>query len=731
MDGSTHKIAVAAVSSNGTVCIWEGTVTSFGSPVCSGSNLAVSSASDIQGTLGNGLPWFAFKRSDGHLGRVRRGTSPSNYIFVDLGLPPGHSSIKPSVAAWTSLVDTARVEAAVIGSTGQLFVARVAPSGVAGGVTWVTVPTIPGGQTGSGSRTALAVTPYRANCFMSCQDYVLLYLRSTNDRLYRRRSNTIGDLGSGAWLSSGIGTAAMPPQESWLGNGGAASLPAFFGDTTPVLFGVGGLLAFLAAGTTLQEVHDAGFRDHLRYMGVEVALGSNPLASLWAAESAVGLDSIAAVAGGVRRNHPPPWNVVITQSLSGGDLWTNDLIVPAASSWGGGSLPASLSDPYVFHDRSTSNFHLSVFEAAIQDHNNGTCSLVAPEEMRIIYRRGTFANLNDTTIDGTTVHLVNETGIINPDTMPPIGVGVDHGTMAVSEGNPPTTHMTWFELDPRGDGLSRKLFHWFWDPVNGAGRVEIQSASMVAQAAGVFVDASQTPYAWTGTGHPQICKLAMRGGCIEFGRVGGATLTPPSRSPLITFPSTDPGDEKDQADGCGGNRCVTVEEPFDIVPDPTVAGRIWAAYAGDDPATTGKSSVYVTWHDEACPLDQCWSSAARINTRPIGDERHYVDASLTVTPDATLIVFFSAVESHETTQAEQFVAWSTNAGASWTQHQINESWDPDDLGYHCLRKKFFLGEYRDGAVVGNRAINFVHYSPAGIPSVQRRILSSRWLIYQF
>ncbi len=151
-------------------------------------------------------------------------------------------------------------------------------------------------------------------------------------------------------------------------------------------------------------------------------------------------------------------------------------------------------------------------------------------------------------------------------------------------------------------------------------------------------------------------------------------------------------------------------------------------YQGRDPSVS-RSSVYFTWHSESSADLAIWSTPVRIHGRDAMDEREYVDPELTVSHDGTIVVTYSRADNPENGVIEQYVAWSTDQGGTWSDTLLPTSWRPEDLPFHCERQKYFMGEYHIPDHVADRAYHLLHRSDATLgTTVLAGLWSSRWSV---
>ena len=501
------------------------------------------------------------------------------------------------------------------------------------------------------------------------------------------------------------GTVARPPDENWLGTGVAYSA----GPDSPRVWGTAGISSLFAAHTSLQEFTEVEFRDRIRYRGTsnaEIVLGSESSGGTTvyhpANEGQVSAGRASVFAAAIRRNDPPPWQVVLADSVDGADAWSLDNVVSTADGWES-LVPASLS--YSHRGRGARRCRaLRGSRGSDKQDTAPGCFIVPSEHHRIIYRRGENASkmASQTKLDGVSVFVVGEAFLL------------DHPGLSLTyEESDTTAHVVYWNIS------ESQAVHWYHNASVGTGDVSL--GALPPGPAGVFTDAGNHAYAWTGLTQPWLCRLQPFGGC-EPTAVGQIMPSPTAISKDISFPASGPSDPTAT---CGGERCFETEQPFGFAAHPSIPDRLFAVYQGKDPDNPDRSSVFFMWHPEGTSLNN-WipTPALRVNPRAAGDDREYIDPEVSVTRDGTIIATYSAADNPELDDVQQYVAWSTDGGTSFSTPSpalLPTAWDPNDLPFHCLRGggdgRYFLGEYHIPTQLGARAYHFVHRSiPRGTPS---------------
>ncbi|MEZ4222835.1 MAG: hypothetical protein R3B13_17975 [Polyangiaceae bacterium] len=696
-ESGTQRVGVAAVSTDGRLCTWRGDTAGFSAPVCTSASWAKTTDVDVVGTVVNGAPLFAYRHAGGGIA-VTRPFLTSWYSSL-LGAP-ADAPVRPSLALHPRIGTTNQAELLVIGNSGQLHAARFVAT--SNSETWTALPTLPAGAQPTSEPNALAATSYTQFSWPSSSTiHNAIYVASTSRRLYRAYSDSAGNVSG--WTAGSAGYAASPPDEAWYGNG-VAYASGLFSFSSPTLFGTGGTYALIAARYTTQQFLEPSFRDHIHFSHVDhdIVLGSVPGGTQPANESTASLRSVVGISSAIRRNSDGrPWEVAVSDSFTGGHDWSNDFVVRTAAGWPNPSALAGATDPFTAID-SSGRFHLLTLEVPLTYPVATDPFCEAPGTRRMVYRNGSSASqLANTTAIGTRLRIVDEGNL-------------DHGNLAVTEDAAGTTaHAVYWNI-----GLA-SVMHWWRTPAGVENMVSL-SPTLPQGPAGVFAGAGNELFAYRFTGMGgavTLCRLGTSGACDGSAFVVGAGTSPSPIFPDISFGPAAPLDPKAT---CGGRRCFDTAQPYGFATHPLIPRQIYTVFQGADPA--GGASVYFQKNDGSSL--GVWSTPIRVHARGFGDTTHFVDPSITVDKEGTLVVTYTRADT-SATSFSQYAAYSTDGGTSWSVLRLPVTWRPDDLPFHCKRKKFFPGEYREGATVGNRAFQHLHRSSGG-NTVLTSYWASRW-----
>lgn len=522
-------------------------------------------------------------------------------------------------------------------------------------------------------------------CFFGCSSSTDIYLSTTNGALQRIVRSQTGTWGS--WLSP-----VTPDPEDWLGTGAVGISSSLFSSQT---------IAFGAAGTypywgTLREMQTPSgtLRDHIRPIHTSTPMLGHIGSSTEPATESVAIASrIVAMATAIRRDAPPPWKVSMSMSYNNGYGFSDDYVVLPTLGSG-----FSLTDPYM-DVGSGSTFHHVSLEVEIT--GGATSCATTAANRRIVYRRGTSAGTISalTPASGNLIVLADE-----PD--------IDHGGLAVTEeASGDIANVVWWRP---GTGIR-------YSTVDASGSVSGPTlvTGLPGRPPGIMSDAAEHAYAFsfpTSPGYPTICRVRPAGICALMSVGTGPFVFQPN---LYFGPTTTSGL------GCGGGNgqsCFDTRQPFGLVPDVAVAGRIHAVYQAN---VGGRMRIYYL-HSTSSIAG--WSTPIPIDSSP-ESKVDYFDPSLTMDEDGTLVATFLGLDSAGDVNpiGHSYVSYSTDFGATWSPRIRVSGWSPADLPFHCSRKRFFIGEYREGNALGRRAFIGVPQSSGGNVTLNAAWFS-RWSI---
>lgn len=685
VDGSTHRYAVAAVATNGSVCVWNGTsaagITS--TPQCSSPGDASTSSIDIDGAAGT-YPIFVYRCSGQQLCRMRGSSSGSSWYQANLGVPGGTSAIRSSVFIVPSIVSPTAgyLDVGVITTNNRLWLGRLTSSQTSS-PTWSQAPVVP--ATPRTDATAMeAGNSYF--CLFGCSSSTEIYLSTTNGALQRITRSDTGTWAS--WLAP-----VTPEPEDWLGTGAVGV--AFYGlGSSTFAFGVGGTYPYRG---TLQEMPGPSgtLRDHIRPIHTMTnMLGHTPSGTEPATESVAVASRITALATAIRRDAPPPWKVSISQSYNNGYGFSDDYVV--APTLGSGF---SLTDPYLDVSSSGRFHHLSL---EVEVTGSATSCSTTSANRRIVYRNGTSAaGISALTTSSSDLFVVAD------------APSIDHGGLALTEEiSGDVINVVWWNI-PTGV---------LYSTVDASGSVSspVLIVGLPSAPPGVMSDAAEHAYAFsfpTSPGAPTICRIRPAGICGLVSTGSG----PPVFQPNLHFgPTTTAGL------GCGGGNgqsCFDTQQPFGLVPDVAVPGRIHAVYQAN---VGGRMRIYYLRSTSSI---QGWTTPVPIDASP-ESKVDYFDPSLTMDRDGTLVATYQSLDSEGDLNPimRVHVSYSTDGGLSWSPRiQVVNLNRPADLPFHCSRRRFFPGEYREGNALGRRAFIGMPQSGGGNMTLDAAWFS-RWSI---
>lgn len=724
-DGSSQRIAVAAGASlsgtAGYICVWEsGDLGASWSQTCSTDRpLPATNPSnhDIVGVnlAGTNVVQFYFRNLFAGLSRVRRTGTNTYSAHEDFSVP---SQIQPSIFAIESQV-SGKIELGIIGSNNTIYTSRILPTDAS--ATWSARAALPGGATPSTSPAALAAAKYHGTDFNN-NPYTRtsLFLLGSNLGLYS--ISTTDD--SGTWGTSWTGPQYSP--SGFVGALGAVTTTTGDALRTVRLFVPAGYPTW-----TLQEYYNLfgvwSFRDHIKVQNDPVGVGNSNLS---VAETSAVADTSLALMTSTDRNYPGSWLVRLRGSSDGANTYdssdsvispfdTGAYLTDSTAGTGGGLL------------------HHTTEEVVF---SNG-CNVGAPVSSdKIVYRRGSsttaVAALNQT---GSNAYLIDS----GPDSF-------DHPWEVVtSDLSGATTHVVYLGFHNSGQHCSSSGSMCYWKLAPG----DVQSGPTLlnqldAKAPRAVRGANGEIYAYSdikSASWTHICTLknAFSGG-VQQGdctTLAGGQNPPPNEGggnyvyvgpPLSPYPI---------GLVCKLTSTDTMYKCFDfygltaLTADPVTNYKVYSAYVvkqGDDGhGFLTSSAIYfsrstggASWGNWTTPIPVTPTNSAV-----------YYDPTITVDTDGTIFVTYSLFSAstynspNETGNATLYMRMSTDGGATWSAPVGWSNWNTSSIQYHCSRGVYFMGEYRSGSVLGNRA--YLPYQYGGSttsPYQYRGHWMSRWTI---
>jgi len=347
-DAGTDRIAVAARSSLGTICMWEGTFTG-GFPTAPTCIADSTSPTDIA-AASNGTPAF-FYGSSSDIVRIRR-TGVNAWSRTLLIGPTGGLASGRSLDVVPSTIVAGSFEIAVNATPARL--GRVSLTGTT--ITWTSAPALPSGLAVTTERDSLSLVRYRPTG--AANDRLALGVtayRGGRSTLLRLNTNTAGTAWNAVWTTSVYAPVEAYPRDelSFFGAAAGAAVASGTG-TEPAFFGAAGAFAFFAYGATAQVYSDAfGWRDYVRpqfvrprvlgYGELDPGSATDVFASV--GETVTVAETISGTATGIRRNSGTPWEVTLSSSTEAGGTWNDEFVVAQLPSLVAGlGVPESLTD---------------------------------------------------------------------------------------------------------------------------------------------------------------------------------------------------------------------------------------------------------------------------------------------------------------------------------------------------------------------------------------------------
>jgi hypothetical protein len=713
-DAGTDRIAVAARSSLGATCMWEGTFTGgFATvPYCITD---ATFPTDVAAAVSAGTPAF-FYGATNDIVRIRR-TGLNLWSRTLLAGPVGGLPAGRSLDVVPSTIGVNLFEIAVNATPPKM--GRVSATGAT--ISWTSAPALPAGLTTATDAIALSLVRYRPGG--TSYDRMAVGVTAYNGAsttLLRLTTNATGTAWNATWTSSAFAATTAYPRDEMSFFGAAASAPVAFGTgTEPAFFGAAGAYAFIAYGATVQAFSDTfGWRDYVRpQYAAPRLLGYGELdpgssTEIWAsiAETVGTAETISGTATGIRRNTGTPWEVTLSATSDGASTWNDEYVMAQLPSLVGGlGVPESLTDPYLAREP---GYGTVVHHLSLQIPLNSSCVEPTLNQRRLVYRTGSataVADMNSTTSPGLTVLATGS---------------LDHGGMAVTEdasGNV-TTH---FAYNDDNMAMVRYIQR------SPAGVLTTTNVpGLLNQRAGISRGVGNRVYAWgfnvSGAGLFTICPVypVFTGTCVtvssgavvpvtpyvRFG-TGSATLGAGMNCPAVGMPAL-------------FYPCFDTAQPA-IVFSKTIIDKVYIAFQGNDVASPGSPSIYYVTGDA---VTGGWTTPLRVHDRPVGSTDYYIDPAVMVDADETVTVVYSAIPYPAVSATGlSRVAMKKSEESVFADTLISRDWYPEDLSIHCARNRYFLGEYIEGDSLGGRSFLTTHeHNPSYSTMQLSGFWASRW-----
>lgn len=755
VDG-VRRLAVAAGCTSqglsGYLCICESdlsTWTCMGSsdrPLPSGN----PSNHDIAGLVTSGSTAsqeFYFQNAFAGLSRARR-VSANNWVAHEEVSAPG--LIGPSIAAIRSQNSfPGKITLGVIAGDNLVHTARIAPTDTA--PTWSTRAALPNGATPFASKTALGAMA----CCGAGSDREQLFVMGSNLGLYYM--STTGT--SGAWPSSWTGPKFSP--SGYVASIGTILPAPAASSYQSRVFGAVGYPTY-----TLQEysVSSGAFRDYIKGQTEPVGVGDSTLS---VAETSSAVDDSLGIMTGIDRNYtgsPNHWRIRLRSSTDGGNTFDpTDTVLTTSGEFD----VAFATDPTT--SVAGGLLHFTSLEVDFDQQN---CHFNANTVgTNITYRRGASASAISGALGTGNAFTLDVDSSVSPEG------GLDHPwTVTTTEDafGQPTAHVVYFSeknttrCGPVGvcywrlapgascttssdcpSGQSCNTNNHRCDSISGPTVVSKFNPNPARAVRG----ANNEVYAFTDdmNGWDNICTLknAFNGGVqdSDCSLMGGNQSPSPNGSPdgrnpylvyvgaaLSSWPSNDKRCDTIPPGGNGTKyKCFGTGALRAVVADPTTPDKVYVAYVV---ATSGtSSSIYFTQSagnancGSSCPFG-AWSVPRNLTT---GGGFNY-DPQITVDSEGTIVVTYSRIYtvSEATSGAANFITLYSRDGVNWNTGVPAVAWNTSSIQYHCHRGNWFVGDYRDGKVFGNRA--YMSYQSGGTlttPYTYRGRWINQWSLTAF
>jgi hypothetical protein len=728
MDGSSRRIAVAGGASQsgnaGYICVWEsGDLGGTWTPTCSTDRpLPASNPSthDIVGVNLSGTTTvaFYFRNLFATLSRVRRTGTNTYTNHEELSVPTG---IQPSIAAIESQV-SGRIELAVAGGDNKLYTARILPTDSA--PSWGARAALPGGATPWNSPAAVSMVKYHGTDANGQNPYTRTTLFVAGNNLGLHVLSTADD--AGTWGTSWIGPHFSP--SGWLGSVGAVTTTTGDPYRLPRLFVAAGYPTY-----TLQEYFNwfgqgYAFRDHIKYQVDPVGVGNSNLS---VAETSAAADTQLGIMSSTDRNYPSPWLVRLRSSTDGAN--TYDLTDSVISPFTGG---AYLTDSTVA--TGGGRLHHTSLEIAF----SSSCTPTATESSnQVIYRRGTSASA---------IAALNHAGadafLIDSSTSSTTSA-LDHPWEVVTnDQSGTTTHVVYYSVVNSNQHCTVAGGFCYWKLAPGdvqSGPVLVNPITSLSDGPARAIRGANNEiygYADVHSGDwTQICTLknAFAPGGVQYADCTKMVNQSPAPAGMSSGPyiyvgpplgTTPPGTKCTMTFNGGKHyKCFDIQAETAVVADPVTPYKVYVAYVVAN-ANTSTSAIYYSRSSGGSSWGT-WTPPVALT--PV-DTYVYYDPMITVDTDGTIFVTYSQitpVSVNESGAATVYVTMSTDGGQTWSSPMAWSNWNTSSIQFHCHRDVYFMGDYRNGTVLGNRA--YLPYQNGGStssPYTYRGHWMSRWTL---
>jgi hypothetical protein len=578
--------------------------------------------------------------------------------------------------------------------------------------TWVTLPALPGGAIPSNANVALSGASHAVNFSTRTQVSVI----SSTLRLHTTKTTSDAGTVWDAWSPATVPgrSTTTGPEQVVAALGPTMATPSLDGAR---MFFVGGSAVGAAWATTLQEHRASDSRiwsDHVRFSWGDAGIETT---TTGATESSIASGPVLQVAVAIERNNPPPWNILIADSYDNGSSFgvplrvfpADDLIGPRPSA----------SDPLATHGGFGG--HMLHYADIEMERETGDACPHLLGSYKLTYRRGLTAN----------EIAVGLTKVVDTGDIDHPGLGV-----TVSTADEPTAHIAYWRT------IDETMEYWTLAPGDVASGPHTipdlnipRGTGFAAAPAGISVGNFQSQvWGWTfdpDGGFPWICRMnGSQGTNLTCGRPEAAITPIPAGKQISFGPALSAADQAkylctlfDSGASTREYRCFQTWQPASVVADPSRADRLHIVYQAFVPGTNRTAIYYTRNTDSSLSV---WTTPVQI---AVDATRDLIDPELTVDFRGHMVVTYSriAIASFATPtngSADVLVAWSRVGDPSWVvNNQVVSTWDAENLPFHCKRKKDFLGEYRYGEVVANRAQHLVPASTgAASAKLQQRVL---------